>query len=80
MSAGSRVMAVDDGLVLCELLQKHDSLPEVFDAYMKRRWERCRLVVENSIAIGAMQQTDHPSPEKLQHLMQTAEAALRAEI
>lgn len=73
-------MAVEDGLVLCELLQKHDSLPAAFDAFMQRRWERCRLVVENSVAIGAMQQQPDSSPEKLQHLMHVTEEALRVDI
>lgn len=73
-------MAVEDGLVLCELLQQHDSLPAAFAAFMQRRWERCRLVVENSVAIGAMQQQPDSSPQKLQHLMHVTEEALRVDI
>lgn len=73
-------MAVEDGLVLCELLQQCDSLQDCFAAFMRRRWERCRLVVENSVAIGYVQQQEHPSMAQMEQLMGAAKEALRAPI
>jgi 2-polyprenyl-6-methoxyphenol hydroxylase-like FAD-dependent oxidoreductase len=44
-------IAVEDAAVLCELL---DELPvdDAIAAYTPRRYERCRLVVENSVQLG----------------------------
>jgi len=72
-------IAVEDALVLSELLASTPSVEDAFEAFMERRFERCRLVVENSIAIGRMQQTA-ASPDALKTLMQTSQAALVADI
>jgi hypothetical protein len=42
---------------------------------MQRRWERCRLVVENSIAIGEVEMR-HEGPEKLNQLMTISQTEL----
>ena len=47
--------------------------------FEERRWERCRLVVENSVRIGQMEQT-HADPAALKTLMAVSEAALREDI
>ena len=47
--------------------------------FEQRRWERCRLVVENSVRIGRMEQT-HADPAALKTLMAESEAALREDI
>jgi 2-polyprenyl-6-methoxyphenol hydroxylase-like FAD-dependent oxidoreductase len=44
--------AIVDGVVLAECLGSADDLEEAFRAYAERRYERCRLVVETSVAIG----------------------------
>jgi len=49
-------MAVEDALVLAQELARHESVLEAFDGFMKRRYDRCRLVVENSIEIGKREQ------------------------
>jgi 2-polyprenyl-6-methoxyphenol hydroxylase-like FAD-dependent oxidoreductase len=41
-------LAIEDAVVLVELLQKGDSMPETLENYMKRRYERCKLVVDVS--------------------------------
>src|SRR5690606_36952174 len=41
-------MAVEDGLVLAEELSRHDSPDEALAAFSARRFERARMVVENS--------------------------------
>jgi 2-polyprenyl-6-methoxyphenol hydroxylase-like FAD-dependent oxidoreductase len=45
-------MAVEDAVVLAELTKGDDPLPDVFDAFMKRRYERCRFVQSVTHEIG----------------------------
>ena len=49
MGAG---IAIEDAVVLGEELEAHDSLEQALEAFMARRFERCRLVVENSLQLG----------------------------
>jgi 2-polyprenyl-6-methoxyphenol hydroxylase-like FAD-dependent oxidoreductase len=49
MGAG---IAIEDAVVLGEVLEAHDSLDDALAAFMERRYERCRLVVENSLQLG----------------------------
>jgi 2-polyprenyl-6-methoxyphenol hydroxylase-like FAD-dependent oxidoreductase len=44
-------MAIEDSLVLAEELSNQDSVSNAFNAFMKRRAERCRYIVETSVAI-----------------------------
>jgi len=44
-------MAVEDGIVLAEELDRHDTLEAAFTAYRARRFDRCRYIVESSLAI-----------------------------
>jgi 2-polyprenyl-6-methoxyphenol hydroxylase-like FAD-dependent oxidoreductase len=53
--------AIEDGVVLTQELQAKATLPEAFDAFMQRRYDRCRFIVEGSEAIGAWEQ-DHSLP------------------
>src|SRR5262249_41169109 len=48
-------MAAEDGLVLAAELQHSASVEEAFRHFMQRRFERCRLVVENSLEIGRLE-------------------------
>jgi 2-polyprenyl-6-methoxyphenol hydroxylase-like FAD-dependent oxidoreductase len=48
-------LAVEDALVLCELLTAGTSLDETLRRFMRRRFERCRMVVENSARLGEME-------------------------
>jgi 2-polyprenyl-6-methoxyphenol hydroxylase-like FAD-dependent oxidoreductase len=71
-------IAVEDSLVLSEILAAEADIDCALDRFEERRWERCRMVVENSVAIGQLEQ-QHGSPEKLKALMAESEALLRAE-
>ena len=51
MAAGAGI-AVEDAIVLAELLQSKSTLAQALDAFMKRRFDRCRMVVENSFQLG----------------------------
>ena len=73
-------MAVEDALVLAEEIAAPDrSLEESLLAYSKRRYPRCRDVVENSVAIGRMQ-LDHLPLEQHGALLTKALNALAEDI
>jgi 2-polyprenyl-6-methoxyphenol hydroxylase-like FAD-dependent oxidoreductase len=72
-------IAIEDSLVLSEELANASDVPEALERFEARRWERCRLVVENSVRIGEMEQT-HADPAALKQLMAESEAALRQDI
>jgi 2-polyprenyl-6-methoxyphenol hydroxylase-like FAD-dependent oxidoreductase len=48
--------AVEDAVVLAELLGQHAPLSELLDAFMKRRYERSKFIVESSLQIGEWEQ------------------------
>jgi 2-polyprenyl-6-methoxyphenol hydroxylase-like FAD-dependent oxidoreductase len=48
-------LAAEDGLVLAEELQRHEAVTDALHAFVERRFERARLVVENSVMIGDME-------------------------
>jgi 2-polyprenyl-6-methoxyphenol hydroxylase-like FAD-dependent oxidoreductase len=54
MASGAGI-AAEDGLVLAEELQRHDNVADALHAFVERRFERARLVVENSVMIGDME-------------------------
>jgi 2-polyprenyl-6-methoxyphenol hydroxylase-like FAD-dependent oxidoreductase len=49
MGAG---IAMEDSVVLGEVLDAHLDLDGALDEFVERRFERCRLVVENSLQLG----------------------------
>lgn len=51
MASGAGI-AAEDGLVLAEELAAHADVGDALRAFMARRFERARLVVERSVAIG----------------------------
>ena len=53
-------MAVEDGLVLGEELGRHALVQDAFEAFMERRYERCRMVVTNSLEIGRLEMAGAP--------------------
>lgn len=72
-------IAIEDALVLSETLTAEPDIEQALTQFEERRWERCRLVVENSVRIGYMEQT-HADPAALKRLMAESEAALRQDI
>jgi len=67
-------IGVEDGVVLAQELLKADSLDNALQAFMARRFDRCRLVVESSIEIGEVEMA-HQS-EKINLLMNVAQDAI----
>jgi len=45
-------MAIEDAVVLSELLAHDRPLNDLLNEFMQRRWARCKLVVEASIQVG----------------------------
>jgi 2-polyprenyl-6-methoxyphenol hydroxylase-like FAD-dependent oxidoreductase len=68
-------IAVEDALVLADEVAKRDTVADALTAFLERREERCRLVVENSIAIGRLEQAGAP-PEAQTALAESALAKL----
>jgi 2-polyprenyl-6-methoxyphenol hydroxylase-like FAD-dependent oxidoreductase len=50
-------MGVEDAVVLAEELHRAVSLAQALAAFQQRRFPRCRLVVENSVRLGQIEQT-----------------------
>jgi len=48
--------AIEDGIVLADCLRRESRTEAALTAYTERRFERCRLIVESSVRIGARDQ------------------------
>lgn len=48
-------LAIEDGIVLAREIARHNDLGEALDAFVGHRFERARLVVENSVRIGQIE-------------------------
>jgi len=48
-------IAAEDGLVLADEIARNDDIADALHAFMERRFERARLVVESSVRIGDTQ-------------------------
>jgi 2-polyprenyl-6-methoxyphenol hydroxylase-like FAD-dependent oxidoreductase len=51
-------LALEDAIVLTELLQSDDDIEIVFQKFMDRRLERCKMAVDASIQIGELEQLE----------------------
>lgn len=49
--ANGAAMAIEDAVVLSDLLASDAPIESVLEAFMLRRYERCRMVVENSLQL-----------------------------
>jgi 2-polyprenyl-6-methoxyphenol hydroxylase-like FAD-dependent oxidoreductase len=48
-------LAVEDAVVLAELIEVGQPLPALLESFMERRFERCRAVVEGSVKLGELE-------------------------
>jgi 2-polyprenyl-6-methoxyphenol hydroxylase-like FAD-dependent oxidoreductase len=67
MAAGAMI-GLEDAIVLAEELERAETLPEALSAFQQRRWERCRMVVENSGRLAEIEQ-GHGTQEEHSRLM-----------
>jgi 2-polyprenyl-6-methoxyphenol hydroxylase-like FAD-dependent oxidoreductase len=72
-------MAVEDALVLAQELERARSVQQALQAFMQRRYERCQLVVRNSLEIGRREQSG-ASVAAQTELVEQSLAALAAPI
>lgn len=67
-------MGAEDGIVLAEELSRADSVPAAFEAFMRRRFDRCRMVVENSLEIGRLEMSGAPPADQTAVVAKSLEA------
>lgn len=72
-------MGFEDGIVLAAELAAAPDLPSALQRFGRRRGPRCRLVVENSVRLGEIEQTGG-SKEEHARIMRDSLAALAAPI
>lgn len=53
--ASGACIGIEDALVLAEELGRRDDVSQALNAFEDRRWERCRMVVENSARLGEIE-------------------------
>jgi len=53
--ASGACIGIEDALVLADELARAGSVDQALDRYLARRWERCRMVVQNSGRLGEIE-------------------------
>jgi len=53
--ASGACIGIEDAIVLADELSRHDDISAALVAFENRRWERCRMVVENSGRLGEIE-------------------------
>lgn len=56
-------LAVEDAVVLAELVESGLPIPQLLPKFMERRFERCRVVVEGSVKLGDLEMAHAPLAE-----------------
>ncbi len=62
MGQGS-AQAVEDAVVLGELLSIDQPIEVAMERFMERRFERCKFIVESSLQIGEWEQHEDPAAD-----------------
>lgn len=57
-------MAIEDAVVLGELAREHEDVESLFTAFTERRYDRCRFILEGSVAIGELEMAEAPIGEQ----------------
>lgn len=70
-------MAVESGIVLAEELARTGDVTAALRAYQDRRFDRCRDVIETSVAVGKLQ-LEHGDPKVHAHMLEGALGRLNA--
>ena len=72
-------MGIEDGVVIADEIKKGGDLQTVLERYQNRRWERCRMIVANSLRLGEIE-IEGGAPEEHTQIMGLSMAALLAPI
>ena len=70
-------MGFEDAIVLAEELGAASSVEAALQKFQQRRWERCRLVVENSRRLGEIEMTGGSQEEHTRLMHQTLAALVQ---
>lgn len=62
-------MAIEDAVVLAQELDRASDLPSALAAFMQRRFERAKLVVDTSVTLCRMEEAGATPPELMMHGM-----------
>ena len=73
-------IALEDGIVLGEVLAAEDDLGTALEKFMDRRHERCRMVVQNSVQLSEWEKNAAHNQEDAGRLQNESFAALAAPI
>ncbi|SDR54741.1 2-polyprenyl-6-methoxyphenol hydroxylase [Paraburkholderia fungorum] len=77
MASGAGI-GIEDGIVLAEELTSATTVEAALIAFEERRWERCRLVVENSGRLGEIEITNGDRAEHTRIMHETHQYLARA--
>jgi 2-polyprenyl-6-methoxyphenol hydroxylase-like FAD-dependent oxidoreductase len=77
--AAGACIGLEDAIVLAEELDRANDLQEGLKVFEARRWERCRMVVENSVRLGEIEITGG-DPAEHAKIMRESMMALAAPI
>lgn len=61
--ASGACIGIEDAIVLAEELEKAETVDAALAAFEARRWERCRMVVKNSLRLGEIEIEDGDKQE-----------------
>ncbi len=78
--ASCATIAIEDSIVLAQLIQSSPSRAEVLKRFMERWYERCRIVVENSWQLSEWEKTPNTPGADPTALMAKSMEALAAPI
>jgi 2-polyprenyl-6-methoxyphenol hydroxylase-like FAD-dependent oxidoreductase len=70
-------IAVEDAVVLAELLEQSESLSTALARFMERRWERCRFIVETSLQMGEWEREGRKDADRVALLRRMYEITSR---
>jgi 2-polyprenyl-6-methoxyphenol hydroxylase-like FAD-dependent oxidoreductase len=73
--ASGACIGMEDAVVLADELRGPGSIAEALDRFEQRRWERCRMVVENSCRLGEIEVSDGDQSEHTR-IMRESQMAL----
>lgn len=77
--ASGACIGIEDGIVLAEELAGGGGIEAALARFQARRWERCRMVVENSARLGVIERTGGDKAEHAR-IMRDSHQALAAPI
>ena len=75
--ASGACIGIEDAIVLADELARHDAVAPALAAFQARRYERCRLVVDNSARLGQIEMAGGAKEEHAQIMRDTLMALAR---